>query len=277
MKTDFYLEYYGSILRNIAKWRIVEAKLLYVLSDYHGTNRSFNRVISILEKTELIKANRIRGKAKFLSSTKALDDLYKIKAPLVHADSLVHEAIITTVSNKMLEWNKFRGAILPHETNGKVDFYIKNLLPDCVLQGASVTGQYYVALEIELSRKSKTRVSKRIQDYLENGNYDHIFYIFNDWHTFESYKRMLQTFIQSSPKNLADQASVRFVLGYYPNLYSNNFDLGLLEIYHQGQTTSMKAVFGDQKTFATAPQKTVVSPIVVPVKFKTQLSSRNYS
>ena len=247
MKGDFYLEYYDNILRKVAKWRVVEAKLLYTLSEYQGTNRSFNRVLSNLEKTKLLKSTHLRGKSKFLYASPELNTIYKINTPLIQEESLVHESIITTVTNKMLEWSAFESATLPHELISAKDFYVNNLMPDSVLHGREDGDLFNLALEVELSRKSKTRVAKKLQDYLANEVFDHIFYIFNDRGTFEGYKRMLDTFIANSNEEKGQEASVRVMFGYYPSLYSNDFDLDLLEVYHLGKTTNLQSVFGAKK------------------------------
>ena len=227
MKGDYYLEYYDNILRKVSRWRVVEAKLLYTLSEYQGTNRSFNRVVSNLEKTKLLKSIHLRGKSKFLIASPELNTIYKSSTPLIQEESLIHESIITTVANKMLEWNAFESVTLPHEVvKSKKNFYVNNLLPDCVLHGMEEDGtKFDLALEVELSRKSKTRVAKKLQDYLANDLFDHIFYVFNDRFTFEGYKRMLDTLIASSIDKKGKEASFRVLLGFYPSLYSNNFEV----------------------------------------------------
>ncbi len=99
---------------------------------------------------------------------------------------------------------------------------------------------FKLALEIELTRKSKKRVENKIDDYLNNNVFDYVFYLFNERSNFEAYKRMLTNYLSEKDKSKKNQAENRFILGFGSKLISSNGELQNLEIFYQGKNTKLE-------------------------------------
>lgn len=248
MRIDLSLESYDYILREILKWRAVPLGLLHDLSGYQGTKKSFYRVIKNLESKKLIKSAHYNGLAKIIYPSSELATLTKVQAILFQEESLSHEAMVTLVCCELMTWEIFISNKLPHEiTQGKYDSGIRRL-PDATFDGINKGKAFKLALEMEVSRKSKTRVQNKIEDYLSNNVFDFVFYIFNDRFIYEGYKRILEDYL-NQPQHIhrKNESSAKFILGFKKDIISTKFKLEQLEIYYQGKITTLDKILGKRR------------------------------
>ncbi|HXH74378.1 MAG TPA: hypothetical protein VNJ08_05410 [Bacteriovoracaceae bacterium] len=247
MSMDFYLEHYDSILREVIRWRAVPLFLLQDLSGYSGTKTSFCRVIRNLEAKGLLKAGHFSGMAKVVYPTAELAAITKSKGILIQEESLSHEAMVTLVCCELLTWEVFKGSKLPHEVSGRgLDEGVRRL-PDAVLEGTNMGRPFKLALEMEISRKSKIRVKNKIEDYLNNNVFEYVLYLFNDRGTYEGYKRILLEVMTGKDVKKSQQAEIRFMFGFKPKFISHNCRLQDIELFYRGKLTSLESVFGKKR------------------------------
>lgn len=248
MIIDYSLEHYRPILSQVLKWRAVPLNLLQEMSDYPGTKASFYRVIRNLENRKLIKATHFNGISKIVIPTQELANLTTQKFTNFQEDSLNHEAIVTQLCFELLNHEIFQSVKLPHEvTAGSYDSGM-NRLPDAVLNGTNQGTPFKMALEVEITRKSKIRVQNKVEDYLRNAVFDFIFYVFNDKATFEAYQRFIKEII-ARPIYEQDKTSheARFILGYAPRFIGNRCRLNEVEIFYMSKKTELEAIFGKRR------------------------------
>lgn len=248
MIVDYSLEHYQAILSQVLKWRAVPLNLLQEMSDYPGTRASFYRVIRTLENRNLIKATHFNGISKIVFPTDELAKLSPQKFTSFQEESLNHESIVTQLCFELLSHEIFNNVSLPHEvTSGSYDSGM-NRLPDAILEGVNNGALFKMALEVEITRKSKIRVQNKVEDYLRNGVFDYILYVFNDKATFEAYQRFIKEIIQK-PLYETDKGNheARFILGFAPRFIGNRCRLNDVEIYYFGKRTKLDSIFGKRR------------------------------
>lgn len=246
MTVDFYLEQYDPILKQVLKWRAIPLPLLKELSDYQGLDSSFRKVIQRLEKVSLLKSRPFKGKAKLVYLGPELIKSTPGRVIPLHDESLVHEAVVTMVSNRFLQWGVFKEATLSHEIiTSSFGFGIRRL-PDVILEGKIGDESFKLALEIELTQKAKTRIKNKIEDYLSNKVFDYIFYVFNDEAVYSSYKRTITEIINSSDSKRKQEAEIRFILGFKKDILHTGVNLNNLEVFYKGNHITVENFFNDQ-------------------------------
>lgn len=248
MIVDYSMEYYQGILSQVMKWRAIPLNVLQEMSGYQGTKTSFYRAIRNLESRKLLKSTTFNGMSKIVTPTPELASLTSKKFIGFQEESLNHEAIVTLLCCELLTWEIFDSASLPHEiTGGAYDSGIRRL-PDAIIEGKNVGRPFKMALEVEVTRKSKTRVQNKVEDYLKNDVFDFIFYVFNYRPTFEAYQRFIGETIQR-PQFEQDQKNheARFILGFTRRLIGNKCKLDEIELFYLGKKTNLEFVFGKRR------------------------------
>jgi hypothetical protein len=244
MKADFQMDRYNNILEMVLKWRALPTPLLREVSGYQGHPRSFNRVLSHLEKSELVCAKRFNGATKLIYPSKDLMDMNPNEKK-ISEDSITHDGLCAIVVNELLGWRTFFDFKLPHEILGKGYTDGLHRIPDAVLMGRDEKKDFTLALEIELTRKSKLRVKNKLSDYSNNRVFNYVLYIFNDKGTFNSYKNMLNDFIETQV-TIESRAEIkaRFILAFRENIIHHKYKLDDSEVYYMGKATSLSKIFG---------------------------------
>lgn len=243
MTVDFYLEQYDPILKQVLKWRALPLPLLKELSDYQGLDSSFRKVIQKLEKVALLRSRPFKGKSKLVYLGPELIKSSPGRVIPLYDESLIHEAVVTMVSNRFLQWGVFKEVILAHEViTSSFGFGIRRL-PDAILEGKIGDESFKLALEIELTQKAKTRIKNKIEDYLSNKVFDYIFYIFNDEAVYSSYKKTIVDIIKSRDSKWKQEAEIRFILGFKKDILHTGINLHDLEVFYKGHQTSVENVF----------------------------------
>lgn len=248
MSVDYSLEYYQGILSQISKWRVIPLRSLREISGYQGSKQSFYRVIRTLENRNLIRTKKLNGKSKVVTLSPELTSLSMYRHADLQEESITHEALVASICQELLTWEIFESVTLPYEIVSKgYDSGIRRL-PDALVEGKNQGKSFKMALEIEITRKSKTRVQNKVEDYLKNDVFDFIFYIFNERSTFESYKRFITEVFQrplfSEGQNNHD---ARFIFGYKENLIGTMCRIEDLELYYRGKATSLESIFGKRR------------------------------
>lgn len=248
MLFDYSLENYQSILTQVAKWRVIPLNNLRDLTDYQGCKQSFYRLIRRLEDRGLVRTIIINGGFKVVTLSNELGKIPYYQNAILHDESVPHEALVSIICNEILTWEMFQSVSLPHEIqDASYDSGISRL-PDAVIKGVNKDNKFIMALEVEISRKSKERVQNKIEDYINNTVFDYIFYLFNDIGTFKSYQNFIFEVINSSSyKNSKKNHQARFLLGHKEKMINSNCRLEDIEIYYLGKITNLESIFGKRR------------------------------
>ncbi len=248
MTTDSRLERYAPILEQVLKWRVAPYGILKSASGYQGCTKSFRRVIQKLEQDLLIQTKRFNGASKLIYPTNELIKLMASDVPMLYEDSITHEGLTSILVNELLHWEIFTEAELAYELLNKNSIDGLRRVPDAVIGGAYKGRKISLALEVELTRKSKLRIGNKLSDYTQNRFFNYVLYVFNHRGTFEGYKKVLKEFTENkNDKREKDEIQSRFILAFRENLIHHKFDLDKAEIFYQGKTTTFREIFAKKK------------------------------
>jgi hypothetical protein len=240
---DFYLERYDDLFKQIIKWKVVPIVLLKEISDYQGVDSSFRKVISKLEKNKLLKTKTFGGKSKIVYPG---DELNRIMtSPIsVHTESLQHEAIVSIIANELLKTEILNDVLLSHEMNSSTFSDNLRRLPDACFEGEKNQSRFKLALEVELTQKSKMRFKNKIEDYISNRVFDYVLYIFNDASVFNNYKKTILEFSKEKGGKAANEVELRFILAFKKDILNKGINLDSLEVFYKNKNTTIEEIFG---------------------------------
>ena len=97
----------------------------------------------------------------------------------------------------------FHNCELPHEYIGKINWNYANILePDGILFGENKGLSFKIAIEVELSRKSKDRIIEKINTYIKSEFFDSVIFIFDKRNIFDLYIRLVKEIQENSPSSI---------------------------------------------------------------------------
>ncbi|MCP4912365.1 MAG: hypothetical protein GY909_04545 [Oligoflexia bacterium] len=172
------------ILNEIGRLKVVSIKELYSVINSKMHYSTLCRIVNRLFQSNLIK--KIKGGFKkdyvFLTNRGGLVSSYNSQYD-ESEDELFHDMVSSFVLLRLLEFKNFESGSLNFDTGS----YLSDGELNCIKKGQN----YKMALEVELTQKSKRRVESKFKYYLNTKNFDYVLYVFNKRSTFESYKRTL--------------------------------------------------------------------------------------
>lgn len=174
------------ILMPLKDWRILSLADLKLLTGYSRSQSSFYKLISKLEKNNLIES--------FINSWTNEKFLYLLpdgesvvgseKLLPVNRDQRFHDSICTKVALNLNETQFFKEIYLDH--NIPKHFPLMDKTPDILVCGANLK-DFKIAIEIELTQKSKTRMEDIFKKYSDSKVVNNIIYITDKHHIFSAY------------------------------------------------------------------------------------------
>lgn len=224
---------YFEILNPLLKWRILSVKELKNQSDYSGSQSAFYKIISKLEKNNLVDSfMNSWSNEKFLylkpAALKALGQ-EKFLLP-VNVDIRFHDAITTKVALFFQSCAFVKEIYLDQEI--PKHFPIMEKTPDILIVGEK-TKPFKLALEIELTQKNKTRVQDIFKRHGESKIINNIVYITDKKSIFNSYINYLNELSTASDCS-------KFIFIYEKDLNAKTFNLLNSRALYQGRETSLK-------------------------------------
>lgn len=94
----------------------------------------------------------------------------------------------------------------------------KKLNPDAVLIKRLGNSLSALAIELEITQKSKVRIAEKIRNYLSNQQYHHVVYVFTNRNIMENYKKTIAT-------EFGDEAFNKILLFFNSSVISRKFDI----------------------------------------------------
>lgn len=245
---NFDLESYQEIIESLLRWKVIPLNLLKESIEYQGWDSSFRKTILKLEKRNLIRSFKIRGRAKFIYPT---SQLIEIKAHRVnyciYEAALKHEGVVTITCHKFLEWEVVKEVILPHERNQQ-SFNRNELEPDAILKLEKEGSRSTIGLEVELSRKSKERVQRKMSDYVNSIFYDCVIYVMNNEADFEAYKRILHHLANDNTRAERKKEILgKVMLVYKRDFLARKFSFDDSLALWRDEITTLDKIFGEKR------------------------------
>ncbi len=222
-----------NILNEIKRWKVVDAKSLITFTNYRGREENLRQILYRLEKQGFIKSiHTIWGKQKIYTLDRngyALLGITKINESCLNNETLGHNALCTQVVSDLLNLPTIHGASAESELKAE-----SGVLPDASFFGEKNGVPFKLALEVELTKKSRSRILEKLKFYSTIQLYGFVLYIFSSHKMKNEWEKIIE-------KNLRPDQEKRFLLFTFEHTKAKNFQnaIGL----YQGREQFLKDIF----------------------------------
>jgi len=227
-------------LRPLIDWRILDLKNLMKKVNYELGYVGFTKIISNLEKKSLIGSFRDPfSRKKYLYLTNKGNDYLggDFKPPAISNLTLVHDAKVVELVLEFLKLKSSYGFELEHQIKESKTFGTTyRICPDAIILGEKGGHKFKLAIELELTRKTKEKYLTKIGQYLNSSYYDFVVYFFQNKGVLNSYKRHINTKYGSG----ADR-KILYVLN--EKLLTNNFVFDESIAHYKDKEGRLDAIF----------------------------------
>ena len=230
---------YAQILYGVGQWRAISMKCLFEELDTKISYSAFCRNVRKLENYKYLKSTKGKKGQKFLVLTSLGSKFTCFDAFYDDTHSgMFHDLVATRVLKTLKKEPIFVGAYCTagiqtstKSPDGEITFV------------KSEDKRHTLAIEIELTQKSKSRIREKFGYYVNYCNdYEHAIYVFNKRSTFESYKNVL-----AECHDERNRALDKISLLLDENLTASDFNPFDSEYFFKGRTTKLFDVFKEEK------------------------------
>lgn len=195
----------------IEEWRSISLQVLFDNFPHAGSYSNFSRKIQKLVDLEYLKyvLEEKRSRNKFISLSKKG---YELTEGAVDSNAHYHEHdVIASMAVFYLARKRPFYAFSPSKQLSN------SIKPDGILYGSHKDVEFQVAVEIELTTKSKHRIGEKVKEYLKEKHFKKILYIFRSPQLFHLFQRIISQ---------SDRAKGKILLSLDKNLspVRYNFD-----------------------------------------------------
>jgi len=191
-------------LRPLLKWRIMDIKTLWEECEFNLGYDNFYRIIRNLEKKKVLESHVDHyTKRKYLFLGKEGEQLLHHDFPTsISKETFIHDLKASEISRFFLESKFINEVSLEHQIINKSNFKIREkLIPDALFIGSRNQLPYRMAFELELSKKSNSRLTEKARMYLNSSHYDYVMYFFAQDKFIEKYLELFEKELDHSFKN----------------------------------------------------------------------------
>jgi hypothetical protein len=227
-------------LEPLKQWRILDLKNLMKKSNYSASYKGFCKVLLRLEKKNMIGSFRdpFSGR-KYLFLTKE-GDVYlggDDNPPAISKDTLVHDSKVVELVLELLKLHSFYGFELEHQIKDSKAFGTTyRICPDAIMLGEKGDVKFKLALELELTRKTKVKYLAKVGQYLNSNYYDFVVYFFQNKGVMNSYRTHIQ-----DKYGLESDKKILYVLN--EKLLTNSFEFDNSITFYKNKEGKLDALF----------------------------------
>lgn len=163
MKNLELVSKYPEIFNAISKWKTLELKDLYEISEFNRTYNYFKRIIREMQDSNLLDSTKFgsSGVSKIVySNREVIKSLDRNLDYQINYTTIMHDAIVAKVLFTLKQQGYIENFKLPHEFYLVENFCIdlNRVEPDAIFY--DVSGTVYL-LEVELTQKDFTRYKRK--------------------------------------------------------------------------------------------------------------------
>jgi len=224
---------YEDIINILGKWKVMDMKGLNDLCSYELKYFNLLSKVRKLESHGLVKGVLLGRKDKHIYLTNkglkftGYDYTYEICD-----ENITHDLITGRVLKELIKTPYFIDGKMFHEVA------IDNLFPDAEVKGIKDNIRYNLALEIELTQKSESRVKEKYRKYGRERNYNYVLFITRKEALFKTYKRYLE--------EMSSDVQEAVILMIDKNLSVKKFNQEDATCFYQRQITNFNKLFEDR-------------------------------
>ncbi|MCK5883688.1 MAG: hypothetical protein KAG61_08370 [Bacteriovoracaceae bacterium] len=224
-------------LTPLLKWKIMDIRSLLKASTCPSHYVSFARVIRRLQSfgiLESIVEPISRKKYVYFSEVGLKVSSGNNKLLFDSGDSPIHDAKSSELSRKFLELDTIDRVMMEHE------HYSKNsIIPDASFYGQKNGRNFSIAFELEITRKSRSRLIGKIKSYFTRTDYDYVIYFFASSSLLDSYVKFVE-------EDLGERYLNRIMFASNPKIFNGNYQLEESEVLFKGERKKLGDIFGQK-------------------------------
>lgn len=233
----FHLE----LMRPLVKWKILSIKELYEDSNYTGTYKGFQKVVSRLEKSGVLKGNKdVWTKTKRMHLTRIGNELVNHSRWMSHVindSSFFHDSRVTLYLRYLSEQINITHIELEQELMKIKNFEdLQRIRPDAEFTiEDNNKKKCLMLLEVELTQKSHNRLIEKLNYYNKIPDYKYVLFVFPTESLFKLYSKAFER--ESFLKGKAN-----YIFALEPGLVKGDFSLEKAKAFFRGETVSLQNV-----------------------------------
>jgi len=226
---------YEDIINIVGQWKVVDMKSLKDMCNYEVGYFNLLKKVRTLESHGLVKGVLLGSKNKHIYLTNeglrytGHDYTYEICD-----ENLTHDLIVSRVLKELLKHDSF--------TNGRMfhQIPVDQIFPDAQITGTKNNDIYRLAIEVELTQKSKKRVKEKYRRYAKGSVFTYGVFITNKETLFRTYRRFLEEM------NNDIQEAIILILD--KDMTATKFDYEKTECFYLGKMLNFEALFGEKNS-----------------------------
>lgn len=224
----------------LKEWRILDVKNLMRKCNYQATYNGFCKMLLRLEKKQLVESflDPFTGR-KYLYLTKQGDDYLggEDAPPVISKSTLVHDAKVVDHVLSFLGLEPFYAFELEHLIRaGRIINPTKTLCPDAIMFGEKHGEKFKMAIELELTRKTKSKFLAKAGTYLNSTYYEFVVYIFQNSGVMNSYQKYIRD-------KFGIESDSKIIYALNEKILTNKFNFNETLVYHNGREGSYEELF----------------------------------
>ncbi|WPU66491.1 replication-relaxation family protein [Peredibacter starrii] len=204
-------------LTPLHKWRVMDVNSLRKECLRAPNYHNFCRVIRKLEKDKILEAYRdpySRKKFVFLGPSGERLLSLKDNPTAISNETVIHDLRVSEITHRLYDSGLVDDVELEHEINDKRNFRtIYKIIPDAILHLEKNGHMYKIAFELELNRKSNSRITEKMKQYEDSTFYNYAMYLFPT-------EKMMETYMKEAEKELGSTSMSKFMFFCHPELSS---------------------------------------------------------
>jgi len=221
---------YIDIINTIGKWKIIDLKTLTSFCNFGVSYKNLAVKVKTLEKEGFVRSVNLKRKRKHIFlSNKGIqltghDNTYEITD-----ESLGHDILVGTALRSLLENDLFLDGRMFHEVDES------DINPDAVITGSKDSLTYELAIEVELTQKSSSRVKSKYSRYFRSKSFDYCLFITNKESLYKAYKRFLG--------EMTKEVQGKIILMHTEKLRPDQFIYEGEQCYFKGEDKNFEDIF----------------------------------
>lgn len=211
MKNLEFVSKYPEIFTALSKWKTLELKDLYKVSDFNKSYDYFRKIITNMQKQKLLDATFFgsMGRSKVIySNREVMKSLDKNLDYQINYATILHDAIVAKSLLALKKQGYVENFKLPHEYYLVENFCVDltRVEPDAIFYDAS--GTVYL-LEVELSQKDFSRYKRKWSQLSLNLERFYVIYLVPTLSVEKSLKKNIDRFCSAINVDSATQNKIR--------------------------------------------------------------------
>jgi len=209
------------------------------LVKWNKSQGAFYRLITRMENDGIIKSKRYTNdNKKVIYLDKDIHLALAPDTPYLSSEILYHDASLSSVFCKFLELKNVVACEKIHQGHRNYKFDT-GVFPDGIVLSRNDEYTSRIAIEVELTRKSKERYIKKFDEYQSETTLKFVIFFFNSAGVFNSYRHELEHYMLEKNISLRDS---KIVLCYCPNFTANTEDFFNSSAYAEGEVSKLSSI-----------------------------------